>query len=328
LVAVKYQDYYETLGVPRNASQEDIQRAYRKLARKYHPDINKNKDAEERFKRVGEAYEVLKDPEKRRRYDALGENWQAGQDFTPPPGWDFRSDGGFGRGFRFDFGDLGGGFSDFFESLFGGSAGGFERTFRGGGGRTSLGEDQEAELTISLEDAYRGGRRTISLESREPSAAGSFRRSTRNLEVAIPAGVTDGRRLRLRGQGGGGTSFRSARGATPGDLYITIRLAPDPKFRVSGKNLETDVPVTPSEAALGAEIEVPTVEGRAKIRIPAGIRANQKIRIKGKGLGRGSEKGDLYAVIRVEVPKKVSARERELYEELARVSTHKPRKGR
>jgi curved DNA-binding protein len=323
-VAVKYQDYYETLGVSRGASQEEIQKAYRKLARKYHPDINKTPEAEEKFKRIGEAYEVLKDPEKRKRYDALGENWRAGEDFTPPPGWDFfgfgrqgaETGGGGGRGFRFDFGDLGSGFSDFFESLFGdlGGAG------RAGGTRRSqgraTGQDQEAELTISLEDAYHGGSRTISLESGDGGIGGI--RTTRRLDVKIPPGVTDGQRLRLRGQGTYGYGGR-------GDLYIKIHLAPHRTFQVKGKNLEVEVPVTPSEAALGAEIEVPTVEGRAGVRIPPGIGSNKSIRIKGKGLGRGAGRGDLYARIRIEVPKDLSSEERRLYEELSRASDHNPR---
>jgi curved DNA-binding protein len=337
-VAVKYQDYYETLGVSRSASQEDIQKAYRRLARKYHPDVNKEAQAEDKFKQVAEAYEVLKDPEKRKRYDALGANWRAGEDFTPPPGWDFGFGGGTGAGgrsggFGFDFGDLGGGFSDFFESLFGGlgqgSRGGFDvsdlfgsRGARPGGtGRAArrgeaTGQDAEAEVTISLEDAYRGGKSMLTLQSGpSPGAAAQARR----LEVTIPPGVADGKRLRLRGQGGPGF------GGNPGDLYITIRIAPHKRFKINGKDLEVDVPVTPWEAALGAEIEVPTVQGKAKVRIPAGMGGSQRIRIKDKGLGPPGDRGSLFAAVRVVVPPRLSPKEKELMEELARVSRFKPR---
>jgi len=218
-MAVKYQDYYETLGVARDASQEQIHAAYRKLARKYHPDINKSSDAEDKFKRIGEAYEVLRDPEKRKRYDALGDNWKAGQDFTPPPGWDFfnfgtgtrsRSGartGGNGYSFRiFDgFGDSPfSGFSDFFETLFGGGIGGFGGRAGGQAGtraQTLRGRDQEAEIIIPLEEAYRGTKRGVTLESRD-SASGRPTGEAKTLEVKIPAGTTDGQRLRLRGQGG------------------------------------------------------------------------------------------------------------------------------
>ncbi len=320
-MAVKYQDYYETLGVSRTASQGDIQKAYRRLARKYHPDVNRVPAAEEKFKKVAEAYEVLKDPNKRRRYDTLGDNWQAGQGFTPPPGWDF----GFGsnsassQGVRFDFGDLGGGFSDFFDSLFGaqrGGGGGFGGSGfpgtgggRGAGGRSGN-QDVEAEVSISLEDAYRGGRTMLTLQPPQGSS--------RRLEVTIPRGVTEGKRLRLRGQGNESIGGR-------GDLYITIKIPDHSRFRIKGKDLEVDVPVTPWEAALGAEIEVPTVEGRVKVRIPAGIGASQKIRIKGKGLGGSGDRGDLYAAVRVEVPKRLTARERKLFRELAEVSLFDPR---
>ncbi len=346
-MAVKYQDYYETLGVSRGASQEEIQAAYRKLARKYHPDINKSPDAEERFKQLGEAYEVLRDPEKRKRYDALGADWKGGQDFTPPPGWEefFGGTGGAGGrvrrgaggaaggntapGFEF-FGDsgfeespFGGGvFSDFFNMLFGqGAARNAAGGDRGFGG-PPRGQDQEAEITVSLEEAYQGGRRTISLEGAEPGADGRPRRTTRTFEVSIPAGVTDGRRLRLGGQGGRGAGGRPA-----GDLYLRVRIAPHPVFRVNGADLETEVPVTPWEAALGANLEVPTVGGRAQIRLPPGIQSGQKLRLKGKGLTRREGgRGDLYAVIRIAVPKHLSAREKELFEELARSSSFQPRK--
>lgn len=329
-MAVKFQDYYEILGVERGATQEQIQAAYRKLARKYHPDVNKSPDAEEKFKRLNEAYEVLRDPEKRRRYDSLGENWQAGQDFTPPPGWEFfssRTGRSGGQGFAFDF--FGGdgfeespfsGFSDFFDMLFGGGLGGRPRRSSTGGGRTSswasAGEDQEAEITISLEEAHRGGRKTLTLETTD-----GRRRESRTLEVNIPAGTPDGHRLRLRGQGGSG-----AGGGPAGDLYLRVRIAPHPLFRLNGKDLEVEVPVAPWEAALGARIEVPLIDGKASLKLPPGVQSGQRLRLRGKGLAqRNGAQGDLYAILKIVVPASLSARERELFEELARVSTFRPR---
>ena len=341
-MAVKYQDYYEILGVPRSASQEDIHGAYRKLARKYHPDINKSSDAEERFKRVGEAYEVLKDPDKRKKYDALGDNWKMGQDFTPPPGWEFFSTGPGGRpggrpagqGFDFQvFGDFGdtpfSGFSDFFETLFGGGFGGFRQQGgarratggRPGGSAAFRGQDQEAEIPISIEEAYRGAKKSFTLESTIPNGS-SHQRESKTLEVTIPPGTISGHRLRLRGQG-----TRGAGGAAPGDLYLRVRIQPHPVFRLEGHDLEVEVPVTPWEAALGARIEVPIVDGRAALKLPAGARSGQRLRLRGKGLPRrGGGQGDLYATIRIEVPSKLSSRERELFEELARSSSFQPRR--
>ena len=331
-MAVKYKDYYETLGVSRKASQDDIHKAYRKLARKYHPDMNKNREAEERFKEIGEAYEVLKDPDKRKRYDTLGSNWQSGQDFTPPPGWDFgfdtgRSTGG-ARGFSFDNFEGASGFSDFFDMLFGDLFGGL----RGGGAgragtrrerptRIRKGEDQEADITIGLEDAYRGARKNISLEIREQAAGGQVHRSTKNFEVTIPKGITDGKRLRLAGQGGKGAS-----GVSAGDLYLKVHIAPHPSYSVKGRDLETVLPVTPWEAALGSKVEVPTLDGKVSVTLPAGMRSEQKIRIKAKGLSpaKGTP-GDLYAVVRIAVPKDLSSQERELFEKLAKVSSFRPR---
>ena len=330
-MAVKYRDYYDTLGVTRDASQQEIQRAYRKLARKYHPDVNKTSEAEERFKQFGEAYEVLKDPAKRKKYDTLGENWRAGEEFTPPPGWDFNMGQGGGGGFRefkFDLGNLGGfggrGFSDFFETLFGEGSGGFGGS--GSGQRTTLkptqGQDREAELTISLEDAYRGGKKSVTLQTVATGRNGQQRAETRTLGVTIPPGVTDGRRLRLRGQGEKGMG-----GGPSGDLYLKVRIAPHPVFRVGGSDLETDVLVTPWEAALGAKIRVPTLDGEATVKIPPGFQSNQRVRLRDKGLMQeGGRRGYLYAVIDVVVPKTLSSEERRLFEELARVSPFNPRR--
>jgi curved DNA-binding protein len=335
-MAVKYQDYYETLGVSRDTSQEQIQAAYRKLARKYHPDINKSSDAEDKFKRIGEAYEVLRDPEKRKRYDALGENWKAGQDFTPPPGWDFfnfgtgsrsrTGTGGDGFGFRiFDgFGDSPfSGFSDFFETLFGGGTGGI-----GGAGtqtgtryQTLRGQDQEADIPITLEEAFHGTKRSVTLETVEPGG-GRSRRESKTLEVTIPAGTTDGQRLRLRGQGG-----KISGGGSPGDLYLRVRIAPHPIFRLNGHDLELDAPVSPWEAALGARIEVPIMGGKASVKLQPGTQSGQRLRLRGKGFPKkNGAHGDLYARIRIEVPKNLSARERQLFEELSKSSSFKPRR--
>lgn len=340
-MAIKYQDYYETLGVPRDASQEQIQAAYRKLARKYHPDINKSSDAEDKFKRIGEAYEVLRDPAKRKRYDTLGNNWEAGQDFTPPPGWDFfnygqgaRSRTGSRRGgqefdFQF-FGDFGespfSGFSDFFETLFGGGTVGFGGAGGGrqGGTRSQAlrGQDQEAEITIPLEDAFRGTKRSVSLETMIPSAGGQARRETKTLEVKIPAGTTDGQRLRLRGQGG-----RTSGEGTQGDLYLRIRIAPHPIYRLTGHDLELDAPVTPWEAVLGARIDVPIIGGKASVKLQPGTQSGQRLRLRGKGFPKkNGGHGDLYVRIRIEVPKNLSSRERQLFEELSKTSAFRPRR--
>ncbi len=319
-MAVKFQDYYETLGVGRTASEDEIKRAYRKLARKYHPDVNKDKDAEEKFKQVNEAHEVLKDPEKRKLYDQLGADWHAGQDFKPPPGWEnvhFEFQAGPGAE-AFDFG---GGFSDFFETLFGG------RMARGGGATrrqaswVMRGQDHEAEIQVSLEDAYHGAARTITLQGHEIDTQGQVRPALQNLQVKIPPGVTDGTRIRLTGKGGAGMG-----GGPAGDLYLKVRLEPHPRFRVEGHDLQVEVPVTPWEAALGATVKVPIIDGSVSLKIPAASQSGQKLRLRGKGLPKkGSKRGDLLVVVKIVVPKSPSAREKELFEELARVSNFDPR---
>ena len=349
-MAVKYQDYYETLGVDRKASQQDIHNAYRKLARKYHPDVNKTKEAEQKFKEINEAYEVLKDPDKRKRYDALGRNWNAGDDFSPPPGWENfgfgRSAGGSGAGSGFGgFSDIfrgfdifggggegagqgrGGGFSDFFDSLFGGAFGGVAGEtgrggFGGGAGSATTGgagtADTEAEVSIPLEEAYRGGKKTLTIQQQEPGSPAPRRR---NIEVTIPAGISDGKKLRLAGQGGS-----AGPGAPAGDLYLTIRIQPHSRFRVNGADLEVDTQLAPWEAALGAKVEVPIVEGSATITVPAGTQTGKRFRLRGKGLRKGKdERGDLYAVAKIVVPSRLSDEERSLFEELAKKSAFKPR---
>jgi curved DNA-binding protein len=350
-MAVRYQDYYEMLGVSRSATQDEIQRAYRKMARRYHPDVCKETDAEETFKRINEAHAVLGDPEKRKLYDSLGENWEAGQHVDPPPGWSgtgfhfHRQNGAGGRGAQDPgFGGFTAGqFSDFFEAFFGGGGlggsdfgdpgfAGVEWTIeeRGAPRRTAHGRgaqrrgaDQEAEIEITLAEAAHGVRKQIRLEAIEPDAGGQPRPSAKTFDVKIPAGVVEGSRVRLGGQGERGTH-----GAGSGDLYLRIRLAPDPRYRVDGRDVETTLPVTPSEAALGTQIEVPTLDGTVRLRVPAGLPRGRRLRLRGRGLGHGDARGDLYVQIEVVVPERLGARERELYEELARVSSFDPRGGR
>jgi curved DNA-binding protein len=317
-MAVAFRDYYEILGVPRDASAEDIRRAYRKLAREHHPDVNKDPGAEDRFKEVSEAYEVLRDPDKRERYDRLGANWKAGDDVSGASGFS-----GFG-GPNGDFGDVrvefgsGGDFSDFFEGLFGrggrpGARAGRRTTgfggFEGFEGFQARGGDLEAELELTLEEAARGGRRRISLgEGRE-------------YEVNIPPGVRDGQRIRLAGEGGGG-----AAGGPPGDLFLRVRIRPHPRFRLEGRDLYLDLPITPWEGVLGASVEVPTLEGKKRVKVPPGSSTGRKLRLRGEGFpGPRGGHGDLYAVLKVEVPKKPTDEERELFERLAEVSKFNPR---
>jgi curved DNA-binding protein len=320
-MAVGFRDYYDVLGVPRDAGQDEIRGAYRKLARKYHPDVNKDPDATERFAEASEAHEVLRDPEKRQAYDRFGQNWKAGQDVSGAEGFrggrggrggggapsGFGGDGGGYGDVQFDFGGGGGGggFSDFFEGLFGGRGG--AGGGRGGGfdGFSMRGGDTEAVLELSLEEAARGGRRRLSLGD------------GRDFEVDIPAGVTDGQRIRLAGEG-----ERGPGGGEAGDLILRVRLRPHPRFRVDGRDLYTDLPVAPWEAALGASVEVPTLDGTARLRVPAGSSCGRKLRLRGEGLGSG----DLYATVQIKVPGKLSDRERELFEQLAEVSTFEPRR--
>lgn len=314
-MAVASQDYYDALGVPRDASDEEIRRAYRRLARQYHPDVNKDPGAEDRFKEVSEAYDVLRDPEKRERYNRLGANWRAAQDVSGAGGFE-EAFGGGGDGFRdvrVEFGD--GDFSDVFESVFGGrgrAAGGRRAGRTGSGGFSIPGADQEAVLEISLDEAARGGRRRISLDGRD-------------LEVEIPRGVRDGQRIRLAGEGEPGIG-----GGPPGDLYLRIRLRPDPRFRVEGRDLYTDLPVTPWEAALGAEIPVSTLDATARVKIPPGSSSGRRLRLRGQGLpgSGGAQDGDLYAVVEIRVPKTLTKKERELFEQLASASKFNPRRGR
>jgi curved DNA-binding protein len=289
-----YTDYYEVLGVPRDADQDAIRRAYRKLARKYHPDVNSDSDAEDRFKELGEAYEVLSDPEKRERYDRLGANWRQQEQEAPDANFEefFRRQGFGSDDTRFEFSD------DLFERLFGGRVG------DAAGWRTNgplRGLDREALLELSLEDALEGGRRRLTLDHRE-------------VDVNFPAGVREGQLIRLAGQGGQGRE-----GGPPGDLYLRIALKPHPAFRRRGENdLDVDLPVATWQAALGATVPVRTPSGTAQIRVPEGSSSGRRLRLRGRGLPKaGGGRGDLHAVVKITVPKNLSARERELYEQLA-----------
>lgn len=320
-MGVKFQDYYETLGVTRTASADEIKRAYRKLARKYHPDVNKNPGAEEKFKQVAEAYQVLNDPEKRKKYDTLGSNWKSGQDFTPPPGWEnvhFEFHGAPGAGGGINFGEFGG-FSDFFESLFGG--GGFA-----GGERvrqySARGRDHEAELTITLSEAFHGARKSFALQAAELGSNGEVRRKVKNYTVKIPPGTAEGSRIRLSGEGG-----KSPRGGEAGDLYLRIHVAPHNGFRLRDRDLEMDLPVTPWEAALGSKVSLSTMEGNVSINLKPGTESGQKLRLRAKGLpaqGRYPA-GDLIAIVKIVVPKSLSQREKQLFEELQKASSFKAR---
>jgi curved DNA-binding protein len=309
-MAVAFRDYYETLGVSRDASNEEIRRAYRKLARQYHPDVNKDPDAEERFKEVSEAYEVLRDPEKRERYNRLGANWSAGDDVSGAADFGgFRPGGGF-EGMRVEFGDGAsfGEFSDFFEGLFGTAS---RRSAAGPGfeGFSQRGSDHEAELDLSLEEATRGGPRRISFSD------------GRQYEVNVPRGVRDGQRIRLAGEGGAGSG-----GGPTGDLYLRVRIRPHSRFRREGDDLYADLPVSPWEAALGATVELKTLDGTAKVKVPAGSSSGRLLRLRGQGMPRpNGDSGDLYAEVRIMVPKHLTPEERDAFEQLAKVSTFDPR---
>lgn len=311
---MEFKDYYQILGIDRDATQDEIKRAYRKLARKYHPDVSKEPQAEERFKEVGEAYEVLKDPEKRAAYDQLGANWKAGQDFRPPPDWD--------QGFEFH----GGGFtsadaeqfSDFFESLFG--RGGFARGY--GGTRREYharGEDTYAKVLIDLEDAYHGATRTLSLKHTELGPDGRPQVKTRALNVRIPKGVRQGQHIRLAGQGGAGLGKGAA-----GDLYLEVEFRPHRFYKVEGKDVYLTLPVAPWEAALGATVKVPTPAGVVDVKIPPNSSGGRKLRLKGRGIP-AREPGDFYVVMQIALPKAETDAARQAYREFERALAFNPR---
>lgn len=325
-MAVQYKDYYEILGVSRDASKDEIQRAYRKLARKFHPDLSKAAGSEEKFKEINEAYEVLKDPVKREKYDQFGSNWQQGDNFQPPPGGHYRSD--FSRGQQgpregFFWSSDGGAYSDFFEALFGGP---FQENFQSAqGGRpfsiNRRGSDHEAVMRIPLEEAFRGGTKTITMQSTGQGMDGRLSSREKRYDVKIPPGILPGQKIRLSGQGGKGSGSGGS-----GDLYLKVEIEPHPRFRLEGRDLYTELALTPWEAALGAQIEVQTLGEPVTLKIPPGTQSGQKLRLRAKGMPNPKgRRGDLYAVMKIKVPKKLSKKERQLFEELSRVSSFNPR---
>lgn len=316
-MAVAYQDYYQTLGVDRQATQDQIKQAYHDLAKKHHPDVSREPDAEAKFKQISEAYTVLSDPDKRKKFDTLGPNWKSGESFTPPPGFD---------GFRFQFSSDGdglgaGGFSDFFSSLFGGDLGDLGASF-GRRRKKKLrraGRDHEATLRIPFDLAVRGGTTSFALGS--SGADGSM--TSRSYEVNIPQGTLDGQVIRLAGQGEAGLG-----GADAGNLLLKIQVEPHPRFRLNGRDVHVTVLVSPWEAALGGTIPVETLDGIVELTIPEGSQTGQKLRLKGRGVAKsGAGQGDMIVELAIAVPHHVSGEERELFQKLARVSSFDPRQG-
>jgi len=308
-----FKDYYDIIGVKKDATQAEIKRAYKKLARKYHPDVSKEADAEDRFKEVGEAYEVLKDPEKRAAYDQLGTNWKAGQDFNPPPDWD--------AGFEFSGGGFTGGsdadYSDFFESIFGQSFN--QRAGNQHHGYQSRGQDHHAKVLIDIEDAYQGTTRSISLQSPEIDSHGQVSTKQRTLNVKIPKGVKQGQRIRLSGQGSPGMG-----NAPSGDLYLEIEFNPHSIYQVQAHDVYLDIPITPWEAALGATITVPTPTGKLDVKIVAGTPNGRKMRLKGRGIP-SKQPGDLYIITQITLPPAETDEAKEFYRKMEQEFSYNPR---
>jgi curved DNA-binding protein len=319
-MAVQFRDYYETLGVAKTASADEIKSAFRKLARKHHPDLAKTKEkaaAEEKFKQINEAYEVLSDPEKRTKYDQLGADWNQPGGFQTPPDWGrggvpggggFRRYAGGNGGVEFEFG--GTGFSDFFEAFFGGGRG--ESAFSGGFGRrpasAERGQDVEADIMVTLEEALNGSTRQVSLRRSDAEKVETY-------QVKIPRGVHEGQRIRLAGQGEAGPG-----GGKKGDLFLRVRLARHPDFSVEGNDLIYEAALEPWQAALGAEIQVPTLEGYRRLKIPAGTQAGQRFRLRDRGLPNAAGgRGNLYVAAQIKIPKKLSEAERALWQQLAKL---------
>ncbi|GAA5234401.1 J domain-containing protein [Verticiella sediminum] len=317
---MEYKDYYKILGVARDAGADDIKKAYRRLARKYHPDVSKESGAEDKFKEVGEAYEVLSDPQKRAAYDELGPNWRAGQDFRPPPGWREQHPGAADMGGGAHFQDFSAEeaahFSDFFESLFGGARGfgAGARAQRAGPGR-----DHHARIAIDLEDAFHGASRNISLREPDVDAQGRVTLKERVLNVNIPAGVREGQQIRLAGQGEPGSNGQR------GDLYLEVVYNPHPHYQVDGKDLTVVLPVAPWEAALGGPVEVPTPAGPVEMTIPANSADGRRLRLRGRGLP-GRPAGDLYAVLKVVWPPADTEKAKALYRRMAQELQFNPRR--
>jgi curved DNA-binding protein len=305
---MEFKDYYDVMGVARDATADDIKRAYRRLARKYHPDVSKEPDAEARFKELGEAYEVLKDPEKRAAYDQLGSRWKEGQEFKPPPDWNFE--------FRSE--PHAGAFSDFFESLFGG-AGGRPGAGASRAGFRARGIDTAAQIDVTIEEAFSGTTRNLSLAHVERDAHGQPVRKTRQLNVKIPAGVTDGQQIRLAGQGETGFG-----GGERGDLFLHVRMLPHRFFRAEGRDIWLELPVTPWEAALGETVRIPTLAGKVDLKIPKGSQSGRQLRLKGKGLP-GNPPGDQHVILKIVTPAAASDADEALYRKMAATMPMNPR---
>lgn len=335
-MGVTYKDYYKILGVSRSDSADELKKAFRDLAKKHHPDKNKgNKQAEDKFKEISEAYEVLGDPKRKQQYDMLGSNFRDGQSFTPPPEWGQFNGGQGGQGGTFHFRSGGGGadFGDLFDMLrgFGGSGGGgggmFENIFEqagarggqagfGGGGSPHMGPSHlESEMTLSLEDAYKGGPKKVSIVVPEPGPHGHVRSTPKMYDIKVPPGIQDGQKIRLKGEGTG-----------VGDLLIRVKIAPHQLFSFEGQDLVSELKVAPWEAALGAKLNVPTLDGKVEMKLPQGVRSGQKLRLQGKGYPvKGGGRGDLYLRVMIHVPKELSEQERDLYERLRVISKFNPR---
>jgi len=319
---MQFKDYYQTLGLARDATAEDIKKSFRKLARKYHPDVSKEADAEQRMKEVNEAYTVLSDPERRAAYDQLGQSYQSGQDFRPPPDWD----AGFEFSSRgFSPGDAGE-FSDFFSQLFGsmggrgmGGMGGAFRTSRGAGSYQMRGEDHHAKVVLDIEDAFHGATRQISLRVPKMDAQGHVTLETRTLNVKIPVGVREGQVIRLAGQGAPGLN-----GSQAGDLMLEVHFHPHDRLRVEGRDLHVDLAVAPWEAALGAVVEVELPGSRIKVRVPEGAQSGGVLRVRGKGIP-GNQPGDLILTLQMVLPPADTPKARELYSTMARELAFNPR---
>ncbi len=325
-MAVEFKDYYQTLGVPREANQDEIRKSFRKLAREYHPDVAKDKKrAEEKFKEINEAYEVLGDPAKRTKYDTLGANWNRPE---PPPGWQQsgRSARGAPQGEESEFHFGGTGFSDFFEQFFAGRAdfSGFEEA-NGAGGRPRSsaagpmrGQEIEGDILVTLDEAFQGSVRTISFQRRNRATG---KTTSENFRVRVPLGVQEGQLIRVSSKGEEGVH-----GGAPGDLYLRVRFAQHPEFRIKGSDLYYDLELAPWEAVLGTTVTIPAVDGPVQVRVPAGANTGQQLRVRGKGLPNGaSSRGDIYALITVQMPPEVSVEERQLWQQLADKATFKPR---
>ncbi len=324
---VEFKDYYQTLGVARDASQDEIRKVFRKLARQYHPDVAKDKKkAEEKFKEINEAYEVLGDPAKRKKYDELGANWNRPQ---PPPGWQQPGRGGGGTAgpeeYEFHFG--GTGFSEFFEQFFGGRGGDFSgfqdlnaggRKGRAGATEPMRGQDIEGDIMVTLDEALQGSVRTISLQRRNRATRQAV---AENFRVRVPVGVQEGQLIRVPAKGEEGFN-----GGAPGDLYLRVRFAQHPDFRVKGADLYYELELAPWEAVLGATVSIPALDGPVSVRVPPGANAGQQLRVRGKGLpSAGGGRGDLYALISIQVPTEINEGERRLWQQLAEGSKFNPR---